>query len=79
MWLDHFSNPAGAVESVKEVILSLVLQLLPVKVSLCKVRQPSDLGIGRIGNVTEEIKDLEDEIYFVLGGELLSGNLHRVL
>jgi hypothetical protein len=79
MLLYHFPNPAGAVESLKEVIVSLVLQLLPVKVSLREVRQPSDLGVGGIGNVAKEIIDLEHEIRLVLGGELPGGDLYGFL
>jgi len=69
MLLYHFPNSAGAVESLKEVIVSLVLQLLPVKVSLREVRQASDLGVGDIGNVTTDIIDLEHQIRMVLCGE----------
>jgi len=76
MLLHHFPNAAGAVKSLKEVIVSLVLQLLPVKVSLCEARQPSDLGVGGIGNVAKEIIDLEHEIRLVLGGVLSTGDLH---
>ena len=76
MLLHHFPNPAGAVESLKEVIVSLVLQLLPVKVSLRKVRQPSDLDVGGIRNVAEQIIDLEHDICLVLGGEFLGGDLY---
>ena len=70
--------PCGAVESLKEVIVSLVVQLLPVKVSLRDVRQPSNLGIGSIGNVATEIIVLEDEIHSVLGGKFSNGNHHNV-
>jgi len=55
MLLYRFPNPAGAVESLKEVIVSLVPQLLPVKVSLREVQQPSDLGVGAMSNVAKEI------------------------
>jgi len=79
MLLYHFPNPAGAVESLKEVIVSLVLQLLPVEGSLPEVRQPRDLGVGRIGHVAREIIDLEHEIRMVLTGELLSGDPHGFL
>jgi len=79
MLLYHFPNPAGAVESLKEVIVSLVLQLLPVKVPLREVRQPSDLGVGGIRNVAKEIIDFEHEIRLALGGEFPGGNLYGFL
>jgi len=79
MLLYYFPNPAGAVESLKEVIVSLVLQLLPVNVSLREVRQPSYLGIACIGNVANEIIGLEHEIWLVLGRELSSVDLHSFL
>jgi len=79
MLLNHFPDPAGAVKSFKEVIVSHVLQLLPVEVSLRKVPQPSNLGLGGISNVAKEITDLEHEICFVLGGELGSGDPHGFL
>jgi len=79
MLLYCFPNPAGAVEILKEVIVSLVLQLLPVKVSLREVRQPSDLGLGAIGNVAKEIIYLKQEIGWVLARELSSGNHHGFL
>jgi len=46
MLLYHLPYPARAFESLKEVIELHLLQLLPVKVSRCEVRHPSDLGIG---------------------------------
>jgi len=79
MLLYHVPNTAGAVESLKEVIVSLVLQLLPVEVALRKLRQPSDPGVGGIGNVAEEIIDLDHEIRLVFGEDLLSGDLHGFL
>jgi len=75
----HLPYPARAVESLKEVVVSLVFQLLPVKVSLREVRQPSDLGVGGIGNVAKEIIDLEHEIRLVLGGEFPDGDLYSFL
>jgi hypothetical protein len=75
----HLPYPAGAVNSLKEVILLLVLQLLPVKVSLCEVRHQSDLGVGSIGNVSKEIIDLAHEIRLVLGGVVPSSDLHCFL
>jgi len=79
MLLYHFPNPAGAFESLKEVIVSLVLQLLPVKVPLREVRQPSDLGFGGICNVAKEIIDFEHEIHLALRGEFPGGNLYGFL
>ena len=79
MLLYHFPYPVGAVKSLKEVIVSLVLRLFPLKVSLCKVRQPSNLGVGGIGNVAKGIIDLEHEIGLVLGGEFPAGNIYGVL
>jgi hypothetical protein len=79
MLLYHFPNPAGAVESLQEVIVSLLLQRLPVKVALREVRHLSDLGIDGIGNVAREIIDLKDEIRLVLRGELLGGDLSGFL
>jgi len=79
MLLYHFPNPAGAVESLKEVIVSLVLQLRPVKVPLGEVRQPSDQGVGGIRNVAKEIIDFEHEIGLALGGRFLGGNLYGFL
>jgi len=70
MLLYHFPNPAWAVESLKEVIVLLVLQLLPVKVTLHEVPQPSDRGFCGLGNVTNEFIDLEHQIDFGLRGEL---------
>jgi hypothetical protein len=72
----HLPYPARAVESVKEVIVSLVVQLLPVKVSLCEVLQPSDLGVAGIDNVTKEIIDLEHVIGLGLGGEFRGSDLY---
>ena len=74
-----FPNPAGAVESLKEVIVALVLQLCIVKVSLHKVQQPSDLGVGGIGNVAREILDLEYEFRLVLMGKFQGGGLDGIL
>jgi hypothetical protein len=79
MLLYHFPNPAGAVKSLKEVIVSLVLQLLSVKVPPHEVRQPSDLPIGAIGNVAKELIDFEHEICLALGGEFPGGNLYGIL
>jgi len=79
MLVYHVPNPAGAVERLKEVIVSLVLQLLAVEVSFHKVRQPSELGVDGIGNVAQEIIDLDHEIRLVLGGERLSCDLHGFL
>ena len=79
MLLYHFANPAGAVESLKEVIVLPVLQLLPVKVPLHEVRQPSDLGVGGIRKVATEIIDFEHEIRLALGGEFPGGNLYGFL
>jgi len=79
MLLSHFPYPARAVGSLKEVIVSLELDLLPVKVSLRRVEQRSYLGVGGIGNVTKENIDLEHEIRLVLGGELSSSDLHGFL
>jgi len=79
MLFHHLPHPGRAVKSLKEVIVSLVLQLLLVKVPLRKVRQPSDQGIGGIGIVTTEIIDLEHEICLVLGGDLSSDDLHGFL
>jgi len=79
MLLYHLPYPARAVESLQEVIVSLVFQLLQVKVSLHKVRQPSNLGVGSIGNVATGITDLEDEICFALGSEFPRGNLYGVM
>jgi len=79
MLLYHFPNPAGAVESLKEVIVTRVLQLLPVKVPLCEVRQPSDLGVGAISNVAKKIIDYEHHIWLALGGKFPGGNLYGFL
>ena len=54
-------------ESLKEDIVSLVLQLLPVKFSLCTVEEPSNLGVGSIENAAKQMLDLEDEICLALG------------
>jgi len=48
--------------SLREVIVSLVLQLLQVKVSLREVQQRSNQGVGGISNVTKEIIDIKDDI-----------------
>jgi len=66
----HLPNPGGAVENVNEVVVSHIFQLVPVKVSLCKVRQPSDLAVGSVGNVTKEMLDYKHKISLGLGGEL---------
>jgi len=79
MLLYHFANPAGAVQSLKEVIESLVLQLLPVKVPLWEVRQQSNLGVGGIRNVPKEIIDIEHGIRLALEGEFPGGNLYGFL
>jgi len=79
MLLYHFPNPTRVVESLKEVIVSVDLQLLQVKVVLRKVRQPSYLCDGGIGNVTREIIALEYGIRMDVGGELLGGDLHSFL
>ena len=79
MLLYHFPNPARAVQSLKEVIVLLVLQLLPVKVSLHEGRQRSDLGFGGISNVTKAIIDSEYDRRLGLGGEPSSGDLHGFL
>jgi hypothetical protein len=79
MLVYHFPNPAGVVESLKEVIVSLVLQLLPVKVSLHEVRQPSNLGFGGIRNVAKDIIDFKHEIRLALGGEFPGCNLDGFL
>jgi hypothetical protein len=50
-----------------------------VKVSLCEDRQPSDLGVGSIGNDAKDIIDLEHEIHFNLEGELSGDDLHGCL
>lgn len=62
-----------------KVIASHVLQLLPLMVPFCKVRQPSDPGVGRSGNVANVMIDLKDEIHLVFTGELSSGDLHGFL
>jgi len=79
MLFHHLPYPARAVESLKEVIVSLGFQLLPVKVSLPEVRQPRDLGVGSIGNVAKEIVDFEHEIRLVVGGEFMGGDLYGYL
>jgi len=66
MLLYHLPYPAGAVKSLKAVAVSLVFELLPVKIPLRKVRQPCDLGIGSIANVTDEILHFEHEIHLAL-------------
>jgi len=71
----HFPNPSGAVKSLKEVIVSLALQHLPVKDSLLEVRQPIDLGVGGIVNVAKGIIELKSKIRFVLGGQFPCGDL----
>jgi hypothetical protein len=72
----HVRNPAGAVESLKEVIVTLVLQLHPVKVPLREIQQPSDVGVDGIRNDAKEINDLGHEIWLALWGEFPSGNLY---
>jgi len=67
------------VGSIKEVVVSLVFELLPVKVSLQEVRQPSYLGIGGIANAPKEIIDPEHEIHLALVGEVPGSNLHGLL
>ena len=62
----HLPYPARAVKSLKEVIVSLVFQLLPGKVSLHEDRQLRDLGVAGIGDVATEIIDLEHEIRLTL-------------
>jgi len=79
MLLYHLPYPAGAVQSLKGVAISLVIQLLPVKTPLRDVQQPCNLGIGSICNLTKEFIDFEYEICLALRGELLSGNLHSYL
>jgi len=79
MFLYHLPHSAGAVKSLKEVIVSLVLQHLPVKVSLHEFRQPSNMCIGGITNVAKGSIDLEHEIRLVLEGELLSYDLRGFL
>ena len=75
----HFPNPAGAVGSLKEAIVLHVLQLLSVKVSLCKVQQQSNLNVGGIRNVAKEIIYYEHEVRLALRRQLSSGNLHIFL
>jgi hypothetical protein len=75
MWLYHFPNPAGAVESFKQVIVSLVLQLLPLEVPLCDCRQPGDLHFGGIRNAAQEMIDFEPEIRLASAGHFPGGNL----
>jgi len=75
----HLPFLARAVESLKEVVESLVFQLLALKVSLREVRQPSDLGVGSIGDVAKDIIDLMHEIRLVSVGHFSRGDLHSFL
>jgi hypothetical protein len=77
--LHHLDYSAGAVEILEIVIVSHVFQLPPVKGSLCEVQQPSDFGIGGIGNVAIVIIDLKDQYRLVFSGEVLGGNLYGFL
>jgi len=71
----HLPSPARSVESLKKVIVSLVYELLSVNISLCNDWLSSDLGVGGIGNVVQEIIDLEYEIGLPLGAEFPGGDL----
>ena len=79
MMFYHLRYPDRAVESLKEVIVSLVLQLLPVKVSLCKVWQRSNLSVGGIGNIAKVFIDFEDKIGLALGGLVPPSDLYGFL
>jgi len=79
MLLYHLPYPARDVESLKEVTVSHIFQLLPVKIPLREVDQPSDLGFGSIGNLAKEIIDFQQEIVLAMVGKLPSGNLHGIL
>jgi len=70
----HLPSPARAVGNLEQVIVSRVPELFPVKVSVHKCQLPSDLSVGSIGDVAQEISDLKPEIRVVVGGELFSGN-----
>jgi len=63
----HLSYGARAVKSLKEVIVLLLLQLLPVNVPLSIVRQPCTLGMGSIGNVTNVIIELMNTRHVAVG------------
>jgi len=71
----HLSYHARAVESVKEFIVLLVLQLVPVMVSLTEVRSPSDQGFGSTSNITNGIIDVKHKLCLVWGGEHSSRDL----
>jgi len=75
----HLPYPATAVDSLKEVVVSLGSQLLPAKTSLREVQQASDQGFGGIGIVEKEIVDLAHEIRTAMGGEFQGGDHWRFL
>jgi len=77
--LCYFPNPAGAFEHLKEVIVLLVLQLVPVKDSLREVQQPSDLGVGGIGNVPKRSYISSIQLGCFLVGKFPGGDLYGFL
>jgi len=75
----HLPYHARAVGSLTEIIVSLVLQLLPVKVFLRKGCQPSHPGVGSMGDGDDKIIDLKHKVGLDLGGVLSSGDLYCVM
>jgi len=75
----HLPYPARAVKSLKEVIVSLVLQHLPVKVSLHEVWKRSNLVVGSIGHVSKAIMDLKHNIHLAMEGKFPSSNVYGIL
>jgi hypothetical protein len=75
----YIPNPTGAIKSLKEGIVLLVLQHLPVNISLRKVQQPSDLGAGGISNVAKVIIDVTHGIHLVFGAKVMGGYLYGFL
>lgn len=66
-------------DGLKEVDVLGVFQLLPVKVSHCKVRQQCDLGVCRIRSIAKENIDLANEIGLASAGELPTSDQHGFL
>lgn len=75
MLLYHITNPAGAVEILKEVIISHLHLVHSVNVSLPEHRPPSDLGIHGIGKSVKGIINLRQKNELVLGSGFLGGYL----
>jgi hypothetical protein len=75
----HVAYHARAVESLKKVLVSLVLRLVPVKVSFHKDVQRKNLGIGSMGIVAKQHLDPEHNIDLAWWGAFPAGDHYRML